>query len=706
MEDLLLKALSYIPSDDYGIWTKVGMALKYEGRPFEAWDDWSSDSSKYKGTEKTRKKWDTFNALGADIVKGGTIMELARQYGWSPGKDDGVFSWNDVVDGVSDYDYTIINTHEVGEKDIPGPPDEEKAWKDLPRYLNLLFQPDDCVGYCDKPTKRDGRWVPIQSVISRTQADLLKALKKGIDNASIRPFSEGGAFIRFNPLDGKGESDSNVREYRYCLVEDDSDPIEKQFALLQKMRLPIICIVHSGNKSLHAIVKVDAGADLKTFRDRTNFIYSFCRKNGLNIDPNVKNPSRYSRMPGIKRGDNWQYIVAENLGFSTYDEWRKWVDIENDNLPGTTPLSSVFKSPPPLKEELIEGILRKGHKMLISGPSKAGKSFALMGLATAIANGGSWMGHGCHKGKVLYINLEVDEASCIDRFISIHKKLGLDGGQGIDLWNLRGRAVPMDKLVPLSVQRYRDSGYVAIIVDPIYKVITGDENSATEMAEFCSYFDKLALELGAAIIYCHHDSKGASSKYTNVVDRSSGSGVFARDPDAILNLTQLECSMHEGRYREQVQDACEVLTAWELTGTIREFAPMRPTRVWFDHPIHRVDEWNFLAEAKYTHTGRSGGERGVGKDQMTRDEAQEMLQDLFDMCFDQNEAISQEQIKEDLEFSEGQIIRATKKETSFERVTLEGGTKVVIRRGLETCLFEGKTYSRKLTKHKVWGCVQ
>lgn len=706
MDQMLLRALDAIPADEYGIWTQVGMALKYEGYPFETWDEWSSHSSKYAGTGKTRKKWDSFNCSGADIVKAGTIIEYAKQNGFDAKvQDDGVFGWDDVLDEAPDRGYQFFDPDFVGEEHLPPPPKEENLWRDLPRYLTLLFQPEDYIGYCDKPVLKDGRWIPTNGIKSRTQAELISRLKKGIDNASIQP-SQGGAFIRFNPLDGQGESDANVTDFRYCLVEDDSDPLEMQYALLKKMKLPIVCIVHSGRKSLHAIVRVDAGADGKTFRERTNFIFQFCKKNGMKIDGNVKNASRYSRMPGVLRDGKPQYIVAENIGFESYDEWRKWVDAQNDNLPKEVSLADVFTSPPPLKDELIEGILRKEHKMLLSAPSKAGKSFALMGLATAIANGKDWMGHKCTKGKVLYVNLEVDEASCINRLITIHKKMGLEAAHDIDIWNLRGRAVPMDKLVPLAVNRYKDSGYSAIIVDPIYKVITGDENNATEMSQFCGYFDKLALELGCAVIYCHHDSKGAASKYTNVVDRSSGSGVFARDPDAILNFTQLSCAMEEGRYREQNPDACEVLTAWEMTGTIREFAPMEPVRVWFDHPIHRVDKWNFLANAKYAHTGRSGAERGVGKDQMKKEDASEMLRDLFEACFDEDEALDQELVKDDLELSDRQIIEITKKETDFERVTLEGGAKAIIRRGLDVCQFEGKTYSRKLAKHKIWGEVQ
>src|SRR5699024_9267414 len=81
--------------------------------------------------------------------------------------------------------------------------------------------------------------------------------------------------------------------------------------------------------------------------------------------------------------------------------------------------------------------------------------------------------------------------------------------------------------------------YNAVIIDSIYKVCTGDENSADKMAHFTNQFDKVCTELGSSVIYCQHHSKGAQGGKKSM-DRSSGSGVFARDPDALIDLVELE----------------------------------------------------------------------------------------------------------------------------------------------------------------------
>ena len=116
------------------------------------------------------------------------------------------------------------------------------------------------------------------------------------------------------------------------------------------------------------------------------------------------------------------------------------------------------------------------------------------------------------------------------------------------------------------------------------------------MAKFCNQFDRVCHELGAAVIYCHHHSKGYQGQKRSV-DRASGSGVFARDPDAILDMTQLVVSDTLANYIDD-EGAAHVRTAWRIEGTLREFAAFEPVNVWFDYPLHIEDVDGTLTDAK------------------------------------------------------------------------------------------------------------
>ena len=272
-----------------------------------------------------------------------------------------------------------------------------------------------------------------------------------------------------------------------------------------------------------------------------------------------------------------------------------------DNLPKILPLDTYMADPPQMSDELIEGVLRIGHKMIISGSSKAGKSCLLMELCVSIAEGIAWLGLKCRKGRVLYVNLEIDEASAVNRFLKIYDALGIAPEdrhlEAIDIWNLRGYALPLIDLVPALIHNAVDKNYDAIIIDPIYKIIMGDENSATDMGRFCNQFDKICAQLGCAVVYGHHHSKGDQGQ-KRAMDRASGSGVFARDPDAQLDIIQLSLSdVTKHNYSESA-------TAWRMETNLREFPNIKPFEFWFDYPIHYVDSDGQLSDL--SAQGRGG----------------------------------------------------------------------------------------------------
>ena len=576
---------------------------------------------------------------------------------------------------------------------------EPRSWdpvKDLIRYLETLFEAGENVGYVtqswEKTDEKGTRWLPTKGNWDRTAGQLIQELNRcnGDIGAVVGDYNpEAGAWIRFNPLDGKDCKNENVTDFRYALVESDAMDLDQQNALIRELELPVAALVFSGKKSLHAIVKIEA-TDYKEYRQRVEYLYNICKKNGLKLDTQNKNPSRLSRMPGVIRNGKKQFLVDTNIGKESWEEWQEWIESVNDDLPDPESLENVWENLPELSPCLIDGVLRKGHKMLIAGPSKAGKSFLQIELCIAIAEGKRWCGWKCAKGRVMYVNLELDRASCLHRFRDVYDALEWNPEHldSIDIWNLRGKSVPMDKLAPKLIRRAAKKNYVAIIIDPIYKVITGDENSADQMANFCNQFDKICSELGCAVIYCHHHSKGSQGGKKSM-DRASGSGVFARDPDALLDLIELEttdalvkqeenkaiCQVciewlkhYDGLLdgvsqddmcssvqmldycreklksldfkilNEKVQEAVDkvhTMTAWRIEGTLREFPKFPPINLWFDYPIHRDDESGALKDIQ-PEDERPAWQKGSANNkksaQSRKDDRKRALQEAVEGC--------------------------------------------------------------------------
>ncbi|MDE8118453.1 AAA family ATPase [Erysipelothrix rhusiopathiae] len=679
----------------YTEWVQVGMALKHEGYSAYDWDLWSSkDTERYKPGE-CYLKWETFNEQAGTVVTGGTIVQLARDQGFEFPKYDAGYAldWDDEIEQD---ELVVIDKYWLEDREIDEP--SEDNWhpvQELIKYLKVLFESTENVGYVTSTYKNDdGKYLPQKGNYDRTAGELIQELHKykndiGAVIGDYKP--EAGAWIRFNPLDGKGVKNENVTDYRYALVESDSIPVERQNAIIRELELPVATLVYSGGKSIHAVVKVEA-ATMEEYRKRVNYLYDVCKKNGLEVDTQNRNAARLSRMPGVVRNGKKQFLMATNIGKGSWAEWEEWIEGVNDDLPDPEPLIEVFDNLPPLSPPLIEGVLRQGHKMLMAGPSKAGKSFALIGLTIAIAEGVKWFGWQCTQGRVLYVNLELDRASALHRFKDVYKSLGIKPKnlKNIDIWNLRGKVVPMDKLAPKLIRRAQKQGYIAVIIDPIYKVITGDENSAEQMAHFTNQFDKVASELGASVIYCHHHSKGSQGSKKSM-DRASGSGVFARDPDALIDLVELEltpelvnqehnriiASIYAGelkkrnpKYYEEVVGEDDVLSkfqmqeyinlalkkdelaevnarvkdveislvnrsAWRVEGTLREYPKFPPLNLWFEYPIHKVDEVGVLADVDPegvfgTQLSRKkGSDKLARKGEVTRNRIQEAIELLI-----------------------------------------------------------------------------
>ena len=646
----LTEILEYIdPSTcSYQEWINVGMALKHEGYTVSDWDMWSmKDVNRYHSGE-CAKKWATFQGSSAPVTAG-TIIQMAKENGYHYENVSAELDWDSEIGSKDELVVVDRNWLERSEIHIP---EQWNPTEQIITYLETLFEPDENVGYVTESWEHDGKFLPSKGCYDRTAGQLIKELYqcKGDIGSVLGDYnSEVGAWIRFNPLDGKGVKNENVTEFRYALVESDTMDISAQKAIITELELPVAALVYSGKKSLHAIVKIDAST-YEEYKKRVDYLYNVCNKNGLKLDIQNRNPSRLSRMPGIMRNGKKQYLLDTNIGKENWNEWREWIESVNDDLPDPESMADVWDNLPELAPPLIDGVLRQGHKMLIAGPSKAGKSYALIELCCAIAEGKKWLEWNCTQGRVMYVNLELDRASCLHRFKDVYTALGIapDNLSNIDIWNLRGRSVPMDKLAPKLIRRASKKNYIAIIIDPIYKVITGDENSADQMAHFCNQFDKVCTELGCAVIYCHHHSKGAQGGKRSM-DRASGSGVFARDPDALIDLVELElnddilkqeknkavCKVCEGwlykydkLYHASQDDLCsetqmlalcreylendayecviedvgkarktvDSRSAWRIEGTLREFPKFAPVNLWFKYPVHNIDNIGVLKD--------------------------------------------------------------------------------------------------------------
>lgn len=569
-----LAQLSPWRCDDYETWLQVGMILKDAGCSVSDWDAWSQTSPKWKpGT--CARKWASFNGgLNGTGVGVGTLVEWVRQ--------DGGKLATQRADGPG---HALTWDSEIGPAEAPqravsgGIPEPAEDWQpgDLVRYLNALFRPEEHVAYvCESWTDEDGKKLPRKGVWSRTAAQILAAVEKygGDLRYALGDWDEAaGAWIRINPVDGGpgqgpngGLADANITDYRHVLVESDKMPVEDQLRIIRELNLPCSAIVHSGSKSIHAIVRIDAGQDRKLYSERVAELFNKLHDHGFEVDRPNRNPSRLSRLPGATRNGRPQYLVSGPCGPASWEEWRNRAATEH--MPDPINVSSWLEMDPPAPDQILENTLDAGDKLVLIAPSKQRKSFFFMQMMIAISIGDrflAWLPSRARR--VLIVQFEVRACHYHRRMKRMCKALEVTPkllANNLHVLNCRGVDVEaVYRAVEKCAAWYRPE---VIAFDPFYKMHAGDENSAQDIKPVLQRFDVLAESSGAAIAYVHHDSKGIAAD-RNIRDRGAGSNVVGRDYDVCFTITP-----------HAEDEACSVVEV-----LLRNYAPQeRVTVKWVD----------------------------------------------------------------------------------------------------------------------------
>lgn len=223
---------------------------------------------------------------------------------------------------------------------------------------------------------------------------------------------------------------------------------------------------------------------------------------------------------------------------------------------------------------LIEGLLHRGTKMVLGGGSKSYKTWTLLNLAASVAGGRDWFGHKVMNTglDVIFLNFEVPHEFFLDRVRSVCKAMDMEPPMNLKVWSLRGVCNDL-KLILETLQERLTNGCALLCIDPIYKAIGDrDENSAGDIGLLMNEVEAIVEKTGAAVAFGAHYSKGNQAE-KDPLDRISGSGVFARDPDTIMGLT-----------------AHEEKDCYTVHSALRNFAGMDPFVVEWDFPLFSLRE--------------------------------------------------------------------------------------------------------------------
>lgn len=149
-------------------------------------------------------------------------------------------------------------------------------------------------------TAREGIWFLCNPVDGKWQPGETKTQWQHVAEGQ-----HGPPYPKLVPAKWQRRSWRSVTTYRYAVLESDSVPEEQWLKVLMKLPVPIVAIYTSGGKSLHALVRIDAGDKPTwdgmvrgrapgTFERKTALMDLVCP---LGADANALTAVRLTRLP-------------------------------------------------------------------------------------------------------------------------------------------------------------------------------------------------------------------------------------------------------------------------------------------------------------------------------------------------------------------------------------------------------------------------
>ena len=190
------------------------------------------------------------------------------------------------------------------------------------KFLMHLFKPGERVFLCSDLHAREG-------IIWERDKDDDSHDPHALD-ALIHPQKGNGAWFLSNPVLGEWQSierlispsnpkgmtlrgEESLTDWRYLVLESDQAPIELWIPILAQLPLPVVSITTSGDRSIHAMIRVNAAnsKDWKTIKQKIAPALVT-----LGGDNGALTLVRLSRLPCCfrKSKDQWQELLYLNPG--------------------------------------------------------------------------------------------------------------------------------------------------------------------------------------------------------------------------------------------------------------------------------------------------------------------------------------------------------------------------------------------------------
>lgn len=398
---------------------------------------------------------------------------------------------------------------------VPLPPPVKDGFLGL---LDACFRDEEFVAIAPAGENEEGEIVPRRGV-TLTAAEWRRrvAIKGGIDRCFGTRL---GLFVRINPVREGGSKNEDVTVFRHVLVEFDTGsdgsslPKEAQHAAILASGLPVSALIDSGNRSLHAWVRVEA-RDAAEYRRRVERIWDWFE--GHPLDRQNRNPSRLSRCP-----DGWrtvdgeirqQRLLALGLGAESWEAWEGQQTAGEAGEPLRVSQLADYDTSRDPNNVLGRRWLCRGGSLVIVGQSGIGKSSLCMQLMLLWALGQPAFGiEPVRPLRSLLIQAENDVGDLAEMYQGVRRGMELSPSEERRLEEqvliFRDTTHAGEEFVNLAATLVEQHRPDLVWIDPLLNYVGDDISEQKVISEFCCR-QLNAVSVRTGVIWClmHHTGK-------------------------------------------------------------------------------------------------------------------------------------------------------------------------------------------------------
>jgi RecA-family ATPase len=201
----------------------------------------------------------------------------------------------------------------------------------------------------------------------------------------------------------------------------------------------------------------------------------------------------------------------------------------------------------PPRQWVVKGWLPANAVTLIAGGGGVGKSLMTQQLLTAISLGLNWLGMETVAAvPTLFVNCEDEMDEIARRNVDIAEALGFKvgalkdahvlsraGALGNELGTFDGdRKFVLSAFFHQITRAAKEAGCKVVGLDNIAHLFTGNENVRSEVTQFVNACNRLAMEIGGAVVLLGHPAKIEDSQYSGSTawENSVRSRLFLQRP--------------------------------------------------------------------------------------------------------------------------------------------------------------------------------